>query len=98
MPFVFTRSEMEHCASLPHPASGLCMAFCVKEAVFKALKQPYNYQDCELFTFGTVRAHELRLTPALIHEFGIISTHVHIVSVVPGEYMATVLLFGAGHG
>jgi phosphopantetheinyl transferase (holo-ACP synthase) len=46
-PFVFSKTEIDHCRSLTHPALGLCAAFCCKEALRKAIAAPYNFTDCE---------------------------------------------------
>ena len=48
MPFVFSAREIYFQRSLPSPALGLCVSFCCKEAVFKALGTPFNFCDCEL--------------------------------------------------
>jgi phosphopantetheinyl transferase (holo-ACP synthase) len=49
LPFLFTKNEIVHCRKLKDPAVGLCAAFCVKEALFKALKRPYQVTGCEFF-------------------------------------------------
>ncbi len=49
LPFVFTKREHAHCRRMQSPARGLCAAFCVKEAMFKALGRPYNFTECEFF-------------------------------------------------
>ena len=49
MPFVFTVEELEHARSRKEPARALCIAFSCKEALRKALPEPYNYTECEVF-------------------------------------------------
>jgi phosphopantetheinyl transferase (holo-ACP synthase) len=34
---------------MPCPARGLCAAFCVKEAMRKALGRPFDFTECEFF-------------------------------------------------
>ena len=48
-PFIFSEQEINHIFRLKHKAKGLCVSFCCKEAFFKAIKEPYNFNMCELF-------------------------------------------------
>lgn len=49
MPFVFTQKEIVHARRQLRPAQTLCVAFSCKESLFKALRRPYNYTQCETF-------------------------------------------------
>ena len=48
-PMVFSSDEIEHIKSLANQALGFCASFCCKEAAYKALGQPLNFTECELF-------------------------------------------------
>jgi len=95
MPLVFTRAEVDRARALPAPARALCACFCAKEAVFKALRTPYNFTDCELL-LGAEDTAELRLTPALAAEHGIGSSTIDVCDVeeADGAVMVVVVLFG----
>ncbi len=46
MPFVFSPKELSHCARQSDPAAAMCICFCAKEAVYKALGGPYDFTHC----------------------------------------------------
>lgn len=46
---VFTAREADFAASSGDPGRALCAAFCVKEALFKALGRPLDMWECEVF-------------------------------------------------
>jgi len=92
---VFCPSETRHARSLPDPAVGLCAAFCCKEALFKALRAPYNYPDCSLRLDPTAEHQQLEIAPALCEEHGIGRVEARVTFPVDGECLATVHIFGA---
>ncbi len=47
-PFIYSEREREHVFSFNDPAKPLCVSFCCKEALFKALARPYNFNKCEM--------------------------------------------------
>lgn len=49
LPLVFSKREALHNQNLERPATGFCMGFCCKEAFFKALGEPYDFTECEIF-------------------------------------------------
>ena len=69
--FVFTPAEIAHAASLPDPALGLAVAFCCKEAVFKALGGPYAFTECELLYRPGMTGGEIALNENLRRASGI---------------------------
>jgi phosphopantetheinyl transferase (holo-ACP synthase) len=96
MPFAFTRAEVARARMSPFPARTLCASFCAKEAVFKALRNPYNFTDCELLLSADDIA-DLRLAPALCAEHGIGKATIEIRDVpeADGVVMAVVVLFAS---
>jgi phosphopantetheinyl transferase (holo-ACP synthase) len=70
-PLLFTDREVAHALALPDPALGLCAAFCVKEAVVKALGVPIDYRDCELLFSPPGGVQGIYLNPEFIEEHGI---------------------------
>jgi phosphopantetheinyl transferase (holo-ACP synthase) len=94
MPFVFTKKERSRCARLDHPAAGLCAAFCVKEALFKALGRPYNFTDCE-FLLGRGKAKSsFSVSRRLAREFRGFLPVAKILRPVSGHITAVVYLLG----
>jgi len=53
------------CLRLSDPAAGLCAAFCVKEAMYKAIGLPYNFTDCEYLPGRTTSRGVIRVSPRL---------------------------------
>lgn len=49
LPHVFSKREVSHILTLKDRAIGLCVAFCCKEAFFKATDQSFVFPDCEFF-------------------------------------------------
>jgi phosphopantetheinyl transferase (holo-ACP synthase) len=95
MPFVFTRKEIDFAYTLAHPEASFCRSFCCKEAVYKALKKPYSFTDCELFSDGTHKESAVILSQRLRKEYGIQEARARIWR-VKNEYVVTVILFGSG--
>lgn len=73
MPLVFTPREIEHSRGDEHPAEVLCVCFCAKEAVLKALGTPYDLTDCEVFPAGTGSSTEIFLSGDLAGEHGVLT-------------------------
>jgi len=52
LPFVFSPQEWDHARQSSCPEKALCISFCCKEAMYKALDMPYNFTECT-FTGAT---------------------------------------------
>jgi phosphopantetheinyl transferase (holo-ACP synthase) len=93
LPFVYTPKERDHCLGLKDPAAGLCAAFCVKEALYKALERPYNFTDCEFLYAGTPQNSRFELSGKIAP--GIRSGHAcaKLIRPVKGQLTAIVYLF-----
>ena len=97
MPFIFTEREYRHAFSLPEPQAGLCAAFCCKEALRKALGEPYNYTDCEIEWHAGSEQHKLILDTNLREQHGILDASAIIrANPLDGDQLiAVVYLFEA---
>lgn len=93
MPLVFTRAEVEHARRLADPARGLCLAFCVKEALRKALTVPYELTECEAFGGDTGERAEVRLSPGLAAAHGIGGLAAVARDDVPGRGEVLIVLY-----
>lgn len=82
LPFVFTKSEKSYCKKLSIPAVGLCAAFCTKEALRKALHNPYNFTDCEFFYSDDPKKCRFNISEDLAALFPDLSYTVKILSPV----------------
>ena len=69
--FVFSEREADHVRTLPDPALGLCACFCCKEAVVKALGEPFNLTDCELLPEFNKETNEIHMSLRLRKKYGI---------------------------
>lgn len=95
LPFVFTKKERSRCRRLSNPAAGLCAAFCVKEALYKALGRPYNFTDCE-FLLGRGRASgSLAVSRGLARDLRGTVPVAKILRPARGHLTAVVYLLGA---
>ena len=70
-PFVFTAREIYFNRKARNLSLGLCVSFCCKEAVFKALGVPYNFTDCEILYAGEPGLVPIRLARPLCREHGL---------------------------
>src|SRR5271157_262777 len=68
LPCVFTEKDRSRCRRLPDPAAGLCAAFCVKEALYKAIGRPYNFTDCEFLPGRGNTAGSFAVSPRLARD------------------------------
>ncbi len=93
-PFVFSEKELEYCFTLDDPAIGLCTSFCCKEALYKALEQPYDFTSCEFFWHPSLKKHQLILDDELRnrHLISKIKTELEITS--QGECIIVIYLIG----
>ena len=95
LPFVFTEKERSHCRKMRDPATGLCAAFCVKEALLKAVSRAYDFTDCE-FLYDTSQKKSLF---SISGKTGAGMKKIHpaaqLLSPVRGQMTAIVYLFGA---
>lgn len=78
LPLVFSAHEAERLARQPAPARAYCAAFSCKEALLKALGEPYDPRDCEVLDGATGSLFELRLAPRLIEETGVGRALAHV--------------------
>lgn len=53
-PFIYSPKEIELLPTFTDKLVYLCSVFCIKEALFKALQKPYNFNECivEKLEFG----------------------------------------------
>jgi phosphopantetheinyl transferase (holo-ACP synthase) len=93
-PFLFSENEIEHCRSLSDPAKGLCASFCCKEAVFKALMEPYNWNECELFWTQCTKEYKVHFSEQLCMEFKIEDASALVEIRSTGECLVQVYIFG----
>jgi hypothetical protein len=94
-PLLFSDREVAHAFSLPDPALGLCAAFCVKEAVVKALGVPIDYRACELFFSPPGGGCDVGLSPEFIEEHGVLGAVARIMyQRETRECVAAVTLYG----
>lgn len=95
LPFVYTPKERAHCRGLEDPVAGLCAAFCVKEALFKALGRPYNFTDCEFLYAGTPENSRFELSEKMAPGMRNIQTIVKLLRPFKGQISAIVYLLSA---
>jgi phosphopantetheinyl transferase (holo-ACP synthase) len=95
MPFVFTSRERSRCRRLPDPAAGLCAAFCVKEALYKALGSPYNFTDCEFLPGRDSTKGFFAVSPRFAADYPGVMPCVKILAPVKGHCTAIVYLLDA---
>lgn len=98
--WIFSEGERKHFAALAEPARGCCASFCCKEALVKALGEPFDYTACELFYNPEERVHEIRLDRELAAKYGVgKSIAVALTSALDEEEMIVVAyLFENGEG
>jgi 4'-phosphopantetheinyl transferase EntD len=92
-PFIFSPKEIAYYANHPEPLTGLCFSFCCKEAVFKALKEPFNFIDCELFWDSVQPVQNVILTIQLKNQFHIKESIAYTEIRGDEECVAAVYLF-----
>ena len=95
LPFVYTPKERTHCRGLADPAKGLCAAFCVKEALCKALERPYDFTDCEFLYAGTLQNSLFALSGKIAPRMRNIQACAKLLMPVKGQVTAIVYLFSA---
>jgi phosphopantetheinyl transferase (holo-ACP synthase) len=94
LPFLFTNNEIAHCRKLQDPAVGLCAAFCVKEALFKALKRPYHVTGCEFLYSPALEKSRFLFSKGLAKNLSGTLPCVKIVRHYAKQITAIVYLFG----
>jgi phosphopantetheinyl transferase (holo-ACP synthase) len=93
-PFVFSEKELDYFFTLDDPAIGLCTSFCSKEALFKALEQPFDYTSCELFWHPSLKEHKLILDDKLRNRHCISKVKTELKITTGGECIIVVYLIG----
>lgn len=73
-PLVFSKKEIQYILDSSDPAKTMCACFCLKEAVFKALKEPYNFNKCELFPDLDKKFNDFHLPPSLCGKYHVKSS------------------------
>lgn len=92
-PFIFSPRELEHYSSLADRSTGLCVSFCCKEAVYKALEHPYNFCDCELLWEPTRKKYSITFTDEFLSHHHICDPVAFIDILDSGECIVEVFLF-----
>ncbi len=90
--FAFAPSELSEALRQPDPARALCAAFCCKEALFKCLRQPFNYPECVLHYRSGQRDYELGLSGRLGEDLRLAQAHAAVWPEDDGREMVAVVL------
>ena len=94
MPFVFSSREIRYSRSSASPQRSLCASFCCKEALFKAIREPYDFPACELFWDGGATG-DVRISRAVRRQYDINEAVARVAEVASDdELVVTVFLFG----
>ena len=93
MPLVFTDREVARAAASERPERVLCACYCCKEAVLKALKEPYDFADCELILEGAADRERIGLAEALMARRGISRAVARILPEADGEEEVTLVVY-----
>jgi 4'-phosphopantetheinyl transferase EntD len=93
--FIFSRKEAAHCQNTGNTLTALCAAFCCKEALFKALKKPFNFDQCELFWNPSDTVHPVFLAGSLVEEFALAESIACVEVYRQKECEAIVYLFSS---
>lgn len=91
-PLIFSPREIEHYLALDDPAVGFCASFCCKEAFYKALNQPCNFNTCELFWEPPQKHFTITLPDNCLREYKIIEAPVRVELSPERECIVTVFL------
>lgn len=94
LPMVFTTNEINHIHTLSDHAAGFCASFSCKEAVYKALGQPINFIECELFYTPLKTLHHPTLTLRGDNALTICDCTVRFLQPQPDEMVAIVHIYG----
>ncbi len=93
-PLIFSPKEIEHCFSLDNPSIGFCASFCCKEAMYKACKQPINFNTCELFWTPSKEKYHVTLPNDFYLEHKIQEAIAQVETSSAKECIVTVFLLG----
>ena len=94
----FAPAEIDHALRQAEPARALCASFCCKEALFKCLRQPFNYPDCVLYYHPGQRDYELQLSGRLGQEFRQARAHAAVWTEDEGREVVAVVLLASSRG
>jgi phosphopantetheinyl transferase (holo-ACP synthase) len=92
-PLIFSRREAAHAMSAPNPAESLCVSFCFKESVVKAVGEMFDPTLCEFFWNDSLTKYHFSLHRSLRREYRIGKLYVCIDTSEKGLCVATVFLF-----
>lgn len=93
-PFIYSQKEIDYYMSSDDPITGLCVAFCCKEAVYKALKQAYNFDTCQIYWEKSISTYTFHLANSMCDRFEVLEQYA-LVDISPeGECIVVVYLLG----
>ena len=77
-----------------NPSFGLCAAFCVKEALLKAIGRAYDFTDCEFLYHKNPRKCRLSIAGKTRARMEKIHPVAKLLNPVEGQMSAIIYLFG----
>lgn len=93
-PLVYSQNEINHCFTLKDSFIGFCVAFCCKEAIFKALQEPYDFTCCELLWTPSQEQFQCDLAEELCKQYKIKENRAYVEITSDGECIVTAYLLG----
>ncbi len=94
---VFTEREVRHADASADPPRALCAAFCVKEALFKAVGGPFDPLGCEVFAREDEGPPDVEVDPSRGGDLRGRRIDVRLFA-EGGDLVAAVLLWGEAGG
>ena len=91
---IYSRNEIDHCLNLPDSFIGFCAAFCCKEALFKALKEPYDFTCCELLWVPSQKQFQCNLAEKLSKQYKIKNNRVNVEITSDNDCVVSLYLLG----
>lgn len=91
-PLVFSARECAQARTRTRPAESFCAAFCCKEALVKAIEQPFHLPGCEFLGDPQASDGVLELSEEIVRPFGIGAARVRLMRPTPEEIAAVVYL------
>lgn len=93
-PFIYSQKEIDYYMSSDDPITGLCVAFCCKEAAYKALEQAFNYDTCEIYWDKSITTYKFFLSDEICDDLAIKEKHAKVEITPEGECIVIVYLLG----